>query len=131
MTDRKGFPGFIRSVSRKTVRALYKRAGYFCLFLRAHRFHPFLGLSLRRSFRRRPEVALKRMECLDRGLVAMRTGDGIFISWRMISLSPPMRWSTRVSRNRTSSLVVYPRRRSRIKVSRTGRSFDRIINYIW
>ena len=58
MTDRKGFPGFIRSVLRKTVRALYKRAGYFCLFLRAHRFHPFLGLSLRRSFRMRPEVAL-------------------------------------------------------------------------
>ncbi len=90
MTNSKGFPGFIRSVSRKTVRALYKRAGYFCLFLRAHRFHPFLGLSLRRSFRRRPEVALKRMECLDRGLVAMRTGDGIFISWRMFVTEDPV-----------------------------------------
>ena len=59
---------------RTLSRALYKRAGLFLLFIR--------GIRLRVR-KKRPHVSPERIENLGRGLVAMRTGEGIFVSWRM------------------------------------------------
>ncbi len=59
---------------RALSRALYKRAGLFLIYFRGER---------PRVRKRRRQVSQGRMENLGRGLVAMRTGEGIFISWRM------------------------------------------------
>ena len=38
----------------------------------------------------RKRLAAQRMEKLDRGLVALRTKDGVFLSWRMFCAEDPI-----------------------------------------